>query len=66
VPTLLFRNESERQEGLGKNILLSKFDKTIINDFIANPEQYRMKPADINAQPSAKIISTINEMQIVG
>ena len=43
VPTLLFRYETERQEGLKENVVLSRFDKMSISDFIHNPGQYRKK-----------------------
>lgn len=59
VPTLLFRNETERQEGLGKNIVVSKFDRGVIQQFIENPDKYRREPAPIEAQPSLAIIQTI-------
>ncbi len=61
VPTLLFRNETERQEGLEQNVVISKFDKTIISSFIANLDQYRMTSSHIDAQPSTKIVQTICE-----
>jgi len=61
VPTLLFRNESERQEGLGQNVIISKFDKTVIKKFIENPGKYRKKTLQIDAQPSRVIIETISK-----
>lgn len=62
VPTLLFRTETERQEGLGKNIVLSKFDPAVIDRFIQNPDEYRVPPADISAQPSQAVIDTIRRL----
>jgi len=59
VPTLLFRNETERREGLGQNIILSKFDKAIIHEFIENVNRYRKQPGQLTAQPSRTIIDTI-------
>ncbi len=59
VPTLLFRNETERQEGLGQNVVLSKFDKNIIGHFVQNLEQYRKQALLIDVHPSTKIIQTI-------
>lgn len=59
VPTLLFRNETERHEGLEKNIVVSKFDKEIIRKFVKNPDVYRQAPAALDAQPSEKVIQTI-------
>jgi UDP-N-acetylglucosamine 2-epimerase (non-hydrolysing) len=59
VPTLLFRNETERQEGLGKNVVISRFSPAIIAQFLENIESYRTKPALGDAHPSRLIIQTI-------
>jgi UDP-N-acetylglucosamine 2-epimerase (non-hydrolysing) len=59
VPTLLFRYETERQEGLGENVVVSKFDKNVISGFINNPGQYRRKPLLSLAKPSDKIIQVL-------
>ncbi len=39
-PCLLFREGTERLDGLGENVVLSKFDKTIIDDFIKSYDKY--------------------------
>jgi UDP-N-acetylglucosamine 2-epimerase (non-hydrolysing) len=59
VPTLLFRDETERQEGLGENVVVSRFDKTLINIFVDNPSQYRREPLISHAKPSEKVIQVI-------
>jgi len=59
VPTLLFRRETERREGLGENVIISNFDKNIINNFINNPRQYRKKSLINHARPSEKIIELV-------
>jgi len=59
VPTLLFRNETERREGLGKNIVISRFDPQIIEHFLLNLDEYRAKPFLVNAHPSKMIVQTI-------
>jgi UDP-N-acetylglucosamine 2-epimerase (non-hydrolysing) len=64
VPTLLFRNESERHEGLGQNIVISRFDTAIIKNFVNNPEQYRRKPTLSHFQPSETIIQTISNLPL--
>lgn len=61
VPTLLFRYETERHEGLGENVVVSKFDKTIISNFIENPALYRKIPAQIHAQPAQRIVEAIRK-----
>ena len=64
VPTLLFRYETERQEGLKENVVLSRFDKMSISDFIHNPGQYRKKQSLNFASPSMRIIEAIHQTQI--
>jgi UDP-N-acetylglucosamine 2-epimerase (non-hydrolysing) len=59
VPTLLFRSETERKEGLGQNIIMSRFNREIINRFIDDPEQYRRANMPERAEPSQRIIETI-------
>jgi len=57
IPTILFRDETERKEGLGKNIVLSKFDKEVIDAFVENYEEYRRKPLFEKVRPSKNIIN---------
>lgn len=59
VPTLLFRNETERQEGLGQNVVLSQFDKNIISHFAQNFEQYRRQLLLNDVHPSTKIVQVV-------
>jgi UDP-N-acetylglucosamine 2-epimerase (non-hydrolysing) len=63
VPTLLFRNESERREGLGQNIVISRFDPAIIRSFTENPPQYRKQPILGFYQPSQRIVETITSLE---
>lgn len=59
VPTLLFRYETERREGVGANVVISKFDKVVINNFINNLDKYKNKTSLSHAKPSEKIIEVI-------
>jgi UDP-N-acetylglucosamine 2-epimerase (non-hydrolysing) len=61
VPTLLFRCETERKEGLGENVVISRFDKEVIDGFYNNLDQYRKKPSLSHAKPSEKIVQIISE-----
>jgi UDP-N-acetylglucosamine 2-epimerase (non-hydrolysing) len=56
VPTILFREETERKEGLGENIVLSKFDKAIIDDFVVRYEDFRRKALFEDVSPSERIV----------
>jgi UDP-N-acetylglucosamine 2-epimerase (non-hydrolysing) len=66
-PVLLFRNVSERQEGLGVNAVLSKFDEGIISEFVKNYASYSKNfiqtadsPSSIIADYCAKFASKDN------
>lgn len=58
-PTLLFRNETERQEGLGTTAIISKLDHKIINDFVANYKKYEWPPTSVKYSPSAIIVDEL-------
>jgi UDP-N-acetylglucosamine 2-epimerase (non-hydrolysing) len=57
-PTLLFRDETERQEGLGSTAVISRLDEKIIADFIDNYKKYEGRPVKWNRQKSPAIIIT--------
>jgi UDP-N-acetylglucosamine 2-epimerase (non-hydrolysing) len=65
TPTLLLRNETERREGIGNNVVISKFDDNIIKDFVQSPAQYRTQAVQVDAYPSQKIVGTIQELSKV-
>lgn len=56
VPTLLFRNETERQEGLGKTAVISKLEPSICRDFVKNYTKYRQRPYFPTNSPSEMIV----------
>jgi UDP-N-acetylglucosamine 2-epimerase len=47
IPCLLYRRLSERDDGLGKNVVISNFDPETISEFVTNYESYRATPAAI-------------------
>ena len=57
-PTLLFRNETERQEGLGATTVISKLDPKVISDFVKNYKNYRRPPTKRVASKSPSVIIT--------
>ena len=61
IPCLLFRSESERSEGVGKNVVVSGFDPLIIDDFVHNYESYRRKPLFENFSPSNFIVDQLEK-----
>ena len=61
VPCLLFRNATEREEGLDENVVLSNFDDEIINNFLTNYKQYRRPLKSPSSSPTEIIISEIKQ-----
>lgn len=59
VPTLLWREKTERPHGLGANVVLSRFDPAIIDDFVSDPEKYRVPPALPESRPSEQILEVL-------
>ncbi len=60
-PTLIFRNETERNEGLGTTAVISKLDPGVIKDFIANHKSYIQKPVLPKQSPSKIIVDNLVE-----
>lgn len=60
-PTLLLRDETERQEGLGKTAVLSKLDENVIKDFIKNYKQYRQEPTSKKISPTNIIVDAVEK-----
>jgi UDP-N-acetylglucosamine 2-epimerase (non-hydrolysing) len=62
VPTILFREETERKEGLGENVVLSKFDDKIIKNFVENYESFRREPLFEKVSPSKRIVDYLKTL----
>lgn len=56
LPLLALRHRTERIEGLGKNVVISKGDNKIIKAFLKNYKEYRRKPVQIRERPSKIIV----------
>ncbi len=61
IPCLLFRTETERMEGLNNNVVLSRFDSEIINNFVVNYKSYRREPVSEKTSPSSYIVDQLKE-----
>jgi UDP-N-acetylglucosamine 2-epimerase (non-hydrolysing) len=55
-PCLLLRNKTERNEGLGENVVLSKFNDEVIEDFTKNYKKFRTKMITKKGSPSKVIV----------
>jgi len=56
LPCLLLRNYTERIEGLGENVVLSKGNKRTIKSFMASYKNYRKKEIPMVVKPSKIIV----------
>jgi UDP-N-acetylglucosamine 2-epimerase (non-hydrolysing) len=61
VPTLLWRYRTERPDGLGANVVLSRYDDDVVRQFLADPERLRRKPVPLDTSPAAEIVETLLE-----
>jgi UDP-N-acetylglucosamine 2-epimerase (non-hydrolysing) len=55
-PVILLRMATERNEGLGKNCILSKYDSTVVNDFVDNIDKHTFHALQPAHSPSAIIV----------
>lgn len=60
-PCLLLRKTTERREGLGENVVISKYDLTTIKQFIRHYDQnrYQKNRLKINKSPSQIIVNKL-------
>jgi len=61
VPTLLWRARTERPDGLGRNVVLSKYEQRALEEFLADPERLRHVPSDLGLRPSERILDVLLE-----
>ena len=59
IPCLLLRKSTERNEGIRKNALLSRFDRELIAEFVRDPQRYRWPPISGSVHPSATIVDSL-------
>lgn len=65
IPCLLHRLATERQDGIGKNVLLSKFDMNIVKSFLSSPSTYKSREIVKSASPTDIIISRLKESRYI-
>lgn len=61
-PAILFRDKTERTEGLGENIVLSKLNEKIIMDFVENYKDYEREPLKLKHSSSEKAIDFLESI----
>ena len=62
VPTLLWRDRSERPNGIGANVVLSRYDEATIREFLADPAAHRRPPDIPEVNPSAQMVDRLAAM----
>lgn len=59
TPCLLLRENTESREGLGANVILSKFDPAAISQFLASPEIFRRAETFPEQGPTDRILTEL-------
>lgn len=58
-PTLIFRNETERQEGIGSTAVISKLNVKVISNFIENYKSHERKLVEASHSPTKIIVDVL-------
>lgn len=61
IPCLLFRKATERQEGLGGNVVLSNYDIEIVKNFCQSYASYKHNFLQLKTSPSDVILRSIKK-----
>jgi UDP-N-acetylglucosamine 2-epimerase (non-hydrolysing) len=56
VPTLLWRAATERPDGLGRNVVLSRYRPEVVRSFLADPQAHRRPAATDVLRPSEVVL----------
>lgn len=59
VPCLIHRLVTERAEGLGKNVVLTKYDLHVVRSFLSDPELYRIGEKPQLRSPSDVVVADL-------
>jgi UDP-N-acetylglucosamine 2-epimerase (non-hydrolysing) len=63
VPTLLWRHRTERSDGLGENVVLTRYDRVAIELMLSNPEEWRRSPRWLEGpSPAESIVDHLVEL----
>jgi len=61
VPTLVWRDRTDRPDGLGENVVLSHYDAAVVGDFLDDPQRYRRRPRPLDLSPSEQVLAGLDE-----
>lgn len=59
VPTLLWRERSERSDGIGANVVVAHYDDAVVTAFLDDPSMHRRPPLDRTARPSEQVLEDV-------
>ena len=61
VPVLLWRDRTDRADGLGENAILSRYDPGVVAAFLADPERCRRARRLPPSSPSQEILEVLTD-----
>ena len=59
IPCLVHRKRTERQEGLGQNVVLSGYDDAVLRDFLTEPASHRRTDVLPESSPADVIVDDL-------
>lgn len=59
VPTLLWRDRSERPDGIGQNVVVSHYDRGTVDDFLRRFCEFRRPARSLDGDPSEEILEVL-------
>ncbi len=59
VPCLLWRDRSERGDGIGENVVVSRYDDEVVEAFLADPEAHRRERRTVGVSPTAVALDAL-------
>jgi len=59
VPTLLWRDRTERPDGIGTNVVLAHYDDDVVGAFLADPQAWRRPVALGDERPSVQVVDVL-------
>ena len=59
VPLLLWRDRTDRADGLGSNVMLSRYDPAVVEAFLADPQRFRRARRLPQSSPSQEILEVL-------
>ena len=61
VPALLWRDSTDRPDGLGENVVLSHYDEDVVGEFLRDPQRYRRPGRVPGVSPTEQILDELGQ-----